>query len=145
VNREELKELGQTIDAIADGAEWECLWELGNWGHPGGRDVEYCIANRIPIRLKPEKTTASAMNVALTIMSLCEGIPPEAQNKCIEMDADDLLKLAEDWQSKNNLLCKILAKCRNSTQHNERLAEKIEDCLLRGANLLRGTKGGKDE
>ncbi len=136
MNREELKELARIIDEIADGAQWECMWEHG-WDHPGGRDVEYCIANRIPIRIKPKKTTASAMDVAETIMKLCEGIPPEAQNKVIEMDADDLLELAQDWERKNHLLVMVLAKCHNSTRQSEGLTEKIEACLLRGS------KGGE--
>ena len=132
MNREELKELAQIIDEIADGAAWECMWEHG-WDHPGGRDVEYCIANRIPIRIKPEKTTASAMNVADAIINLCEGIPPEAQNKVIEMDVDDLLELAWDWHRQRGLLLDINAKCLNSTQQSEGLAKKIQECLTRGS------------
>lgn len=52
MSTDELKQLGDILHAIADGAEWECQWEE-RWGHPNGRDVEYCIANRIAIRLKP--------------------------------------------------------------------------------------------
>lgn len=47
----ELKILATRLSAIADGAEWECEWAEG-WGPPLGRDVEYCIAHRVPIRLK---------------------------------------------------------------------------------------------
>lgn len=61
MNKSELKKLAGIISAIADGAEWECWWESGEdedgnpipgYGPPLGRDVEYCIANRIEIRLK---------------------------------------------------------------------------------------------
>ena len=51
MNTDELKRLADILREIADGSEWECLWEEG-WSHPNGRDVEYCIANRIPIRIK---------------------------------------------------------------------------------------------
>lgn len=52
MSRKELKALAATLNAIADGAEWECQWEVDGWGPPLGRDVEYCIANRILVRLK---------------------------------------------------------------------------------------------
>jgi hypothetical protein len=52
MSADELKRLGETLSAIAEGAEWECQWEEKGWAHPNGRDVEYCIANRIPIRIK---------------------------------------------------------------------------------------------
>lgn len=52
MNAAELKALAHVMLAIADGAEWECLWENG-WSHPCGRDLEFCISKRIPIRLKP--------------------------------------------------------------------------------------------
>lgn len=66
MNREDLMELADMLHAIADGAEWECYWkdredEDGNvrlgFGHPLGRDIEYCIAKRIPIRIKPQQHT----------------------------------------------------------------------------------------
>jgi hypothetical protein len=52
MNKEELRELAGILLAIANGAEWECYWKTDGWGHPVGRDIEYCIANRIPIRIK---------------------------------------------------------------------------------------------
>jgi hypothetical protein len=57
----DLKNLAAILSAVADGAEWECFWECGaqddsiresGYGPPLGRDIEYCIANRIAIRLK---------------------------------------------------------------------------------------------
>ncbi len=54
----ELCELIIVLQGIANGAEWECMWnrEDGSdgWGNPLGRDVECCLKNRIPMRLKPE-------------------------------------------------------------------------------------------
>jgi hypothetical protein len=61
------------LDAISKGAEWECYWnsvedEDGNpipgYGPPLGRDIEYCIANRIAIRLKdsPPQPAAHPIN-----------------------------------------------------------------------------------
>jgi hypothetical protein len=52
MNKDELRELAGILLAIANGAEWECYWETDGWGHPVGRDIECCIANRIPIRIK---------------------------------------------------------------------------------------------
>jgi len=52
MNKEELRELATTLLAIAGGAEWECLWLTRGWSNPLGRDIEFCIANRIPIRIK---------------------------------------------------------------------------------------------
>lgn len=53
MNSQELLQLSETLAAIANGKEWECEWKDG-WGHPGGRDIEYCIAYHIPIRIKPK-------------------------------------------------------------------------------------------
>jgi hypothetical protein len=52
MNKEELRELAGILLAIANGAEWECYWETDGWGHPVGRDIEYCISNRVRIRIK---------------------------------------------------------------------------------------------
>jgi hypothetical protein len=52
MNKEELRELAGILLAIADGAKWECYWSLHGWGLPLGRDIEYCIANRILIRIR---------------------------------------------------------------------------------------------
>lgn len=131
MSREELKELAQTLDLIADGAEWECMWEDGSWNPPLGRDLEYCVGRRIPIRIKPE-TTNSPANTANTIIALCDGIPLEAQNKTIRMDADDLLGLAHDWIKQKNMLVMMLDKLRNSTLQSEDLTEKITECLKQG-------------
>jgi hypothetical protein len=68
MNAAKLKQLGETLSAIAEGAEWECQWEDG-WAHPNGRDVEYCIANRVPIRLKqltPFESNCHMLGVDLT-------------------------------------------------------------------------------
>jgi hypothetical protein len=54
MNKDELKELAATLNGIADGKAWECWYaSLYRFDLPVGRDVEYCIANRIRIRLKP--------------------------------------------------------------------------------------------
>ena len=53
MNITQLKELASTLDQIADGAEWECKWML-EWAHPAGRDLEYCLRNNVPIRIKPK-------------------------------------------------------------------------------------------
>jgi hypothetical protein len=52
MNSYELYDLGCLLQSIAHGEEWECEWAKGGWGPPLGRDVEYCLFNRIPIRLK---------------------------------------------------------------------------------------------
>ena len=52
MNKEELKELAATLIGIADGKAWECMWGEG-FDNPCGRDVDYCLKMRIPIRLKP--------------------------------------------------------------------------------------------
>lgn len=52
MNADRLKELAGIMAAVADGAEWECHWEDDGWAHPAGRDMEYCIANGIAIRIK---------------------------------------------------------------------------------------------
>ena len=52
MNKHQLREMAATLLAIADGAEWECFWEADGWGDPLGRDIEYCISNRVRIRIK---------------------------------------------------------------------------------------------
>jgi hypothetical protein len=61
MNSTELKALAVVLNAVANGAEWECKWDGNGWGSPLGRDVEYCIVNRIPIRIVGE-SRGSAMN-----------------------------------------------------------------------------------
>ena len=52
MNKHQLREMAETLLAIADGAKWECYWSLHGWGHPLGRDIKYCIRNRVRIRIK---------------------------------------------------------------------------------------------
>lgn len=54
MNRDELLQLSKTCAEIADGVAWECVWNEGEngtkWGHPMGRDLEYCVGKRIGVR-----------------------------------------------------------------------------------------------
>jgi len=62
---DELGTLAETLLGIACGQEWECEWdddgENYRWAHPAGRDIEFCISNRIPIRLKQQPDTATSV------------------------------------------------------------------------------------
>jgi len=49
MNADKLEELANLLAHVARGGEWECEWEEG-WGHPCGRDIEYCLQNRIGMR-----------------------------------------------------------------------------------------------
>ncbi len=59
MNSNELLTLAHICQSVALGARWECKWERATtdepdgWGAPCGRDLEHCIANRIPVRLVP--------------------------------------------------------------------------------------------
>jgi hypothetical protein len=128
VNRTELKDLAAILSAIADGAEWECFWASDGWGNPVGRDIEYCISHRVPIRLKERGDPASGgdlvRNARLELFESIEeiaqatGLLREAYNdlesnnslSSAKLCADDALEIVSRLEAKFSGIAANLAK-----------------------------------
>lgn len=56
MNENEVRELGKTLIAIANGAEWQIQWSCGKWTDAvnGANDPIECACMNVPIRIKPE-------------------------------------------------------------------------------------------
>lgn len=66
MSNEELKQLGQTLIAISEGAKWQVKYPSGDFIDPSDISIRMHIAEGAEIRLKPRTITVSGIEMPRT-------------------------------------------------------------------------------